>query len=170
MDQKRWQTSPGFRPLAAAPSTPSIAPGHTWFPHGARIKYPIHYVHSIPGGDWNKKLFWQKSLGNETRERWGKRKRKIEMKNRKKHSTRWMEWVQNHLQLQSWKKKKKTNTWAHCEIRSVFSMCVPKRASHRSEPWAEKRNSLSHKDGISVFKFRKEVFIHKDSFLLPCQK
>lgn len=46
-------------------------------------------------------------------------------------------------------RKKKMNTWAYCEIKSVFSVCVPKRASHRSEPWAEKRNSLSHKEGIS---------------------
>lgn len=131
-------------PLAGARSTVSAVPNitscHTWFPHGAHIKYPIHYVHSIPGGDWNKKLFWQKSLGNETQERWGERRRKIEIKTRKKHSTRWMEWVQNYLQLQSWKKK--MNTWAYCEIKSVFRMCVPKRASHRSEPWAEKRNSL----------------------------
>lgn len=52
------------------------------------------------------------------------------------------------------RKKKKMNTWAYCEIKSVFSMCVPKRASHRSEPWAEKRNS--HKEGISAFKFWKE--------------
>lgn len=31
------------------------------------------------------------------------------------------------------------STWAYCEIKSVFSMCVPKKASHRSEPWAEKK-------------------------------
>lgn len=52
----------------------------------------------------------------------------------------------------------------------MFSVCVPKRASQRYELWTEKRNSLSHKDEISVFRFRKEVFIHEDSFSLLCQK
>lgn len=111
MDQKQLQGSQRFplaalhcqpaalRPLAQAQSTATAVPNttscHTWFSHGACTKYPIHYVHSIPGGDWNKKLFWQKSLGNETRERWGKR-RKTEIKTRKKHSTRWMECIQNY--------------------------------------------------------------------------
>lgn len=142
MDQKQLQKSQ-FHPLAALRWQPAaLCPlqelgaqllwcpvslsCHIWFPSGACIKYPIHYVQSTPKGDWNKKLFWQKCLGNETRERRGKRGRKIEIKDRKKHSTRWMEWVQNYLQLQS-RKKKKMNTWAYCEFKSVFSMCVPKK-------------------------------------------
>lgn len=105
-----WMALPGSCPVLArarsfGSALPNISSCHTWSLHGACIKYPIHYVHSIPRGDWNKKLFWQKSLGNETRERWGKRRRKTEIKNRKKHSTRWMEWVQNYLQLWSWKKR-----------------------------------------------------------------
>lgn len=112
-----WMALPGSCPrLARAQSFASALPNnrscHTWFLHGARIKYPIHYVHSVPGGDWNIKLFWQRSWGNETRGRWGKR-RKIEIKNRKKHSTRWMEWVQNYLQLWNWKKKRRKWTPGH---------------------------------------------------------
>lgn len=61
------------------------------------------------------------------------------------------------------------NTWAYCEIKSVFSMCVLKRTSLRYEPRAEKRNSLSHKDGTSVCKFRKEYLFMKIAFSFPAR-
>lgn len=117
--------------LARAGSSASALPNnrscHTWLLPGASIKYPIHYVHSIPGGDSNKKLFWQKSWGNETQGRWGKRRRKIEIKNRKKHSTRWMEWVQNYLQLWSWKKKRRKWTPGHIVRLKVYLVCVSQK-------------------------------------------
>lgn len=103
----------------------------------------------------------------------GKRGGKIEIKNKKKkHSTRWMERVQNYLQLQNGegKKKKKMNTWAYCEIKCVFSMCALQRTSLRYELRTGKRNSLSHKDGTSVCKFRKGYLFRKIALCCPARR
>lgn len=99
---------------------------HTWLLHGAPIKYPIHYVHSIPWGDWNKKLFWQKSWGNETRGRWGKRKRKIEIKNRKKPLNQVDGMNPELLTAQELKEKRKW-TPGHIVRLKVYLVCVSQK-------------------------------------------
>lgn len=83
-----------------------------------------------------------------------------------------MERVQNYLQLQNGegKKKKKMNTWVYCEIKCVFSMCALQRTSLRYELRTGKRNSLSHKDGTSVCKFRKEYLFRKIALCCPARR
>lgn len=111
-------------PRAPGPSCPHLTACHTWFPLGARIKYPSHYVHSVPGGDWNKKLLWQKSLGNETQGRWGKR-RKIEIKNKKKALNQ-VDGMSPELLTASELGEKKRRKWTpgHIVRLKVYLVCV----------------------------------------------
>lgn len=62
------------------------------------------------------------------------------------------------------------NTWAYCEIKCVFSMCALQRTSLRYELRTGKRNSLSHKDGTSVCKFRKEYLFRKIALCCPARR
>lgn len=62
------------------------------------------------------------------------------------------------------------NTWAYCEIKCVFSMCALQRTSLRYELRTGKRNSLSHKDGTSVCKFRKGYLFRKIALCCPARR
>lgn len=90
-------------------------------------------------------------------------------KSRIEKSTQPGGWNESRITYSSRVERRRKWTPGHIVSLKVYLVCVsPKRASRRSEPWLRKE-TLSHKDGISAFNFRKEVFTIKISFPFPAR-
>lgn len=74
-----------------------------------------------------KKLFWQKSWGNETRGRLGKRRRKIEIKNRKKALNQVDGMSPELLTALELKEKRRKWTPGHIVRLKVYLVCVSQK-------------------------------------------